>query len=143
MSKIIGYTTGVYDMFHIGHLNLLKRAKENCDHLVVGVTSDSLAFSLKSKAPIIPFCERREIISSLRFVDEVLEEFVDNKLLAWESIHFNRIFKGSDWEGTPKWKDYEKKFARLGVEVIYLPYTNHISSSALRKRMELTQKAND
>ena len=100
---VIGYTTGVYDMFHIGHLNILRRAKEQCDFLIVGVSTDDLVEQEKKKRPIIAFEERVEIIKELRCVDMVIPQVNKNKMQAWEEIHFNKMFVGSDWKDTPQW----------------------------------------
>jgi len=136
MKKVIGYTTGVYDMFHIGHLNILKRAKEQCDYLIVGVSTDELVQSEKNKLPIIPFEERCEIIRSIRYVDKVIPQYNKNKVQAWEKHHFDMMFVGSDWQGTPAWELYEKQFFPLGVKIVYLPHTDGISSTELRNKLD-------
>lgn len=130
-NRIIGYTTGVFDMFHIGHLNILKNAKALCDYLVVGVSTDELVQKEKNKTPVIPFEERCEIVKAIRYVDEVVPQIDKNKKSAWEKIHFNTMFVGSDWQGTPAWKNFEKEFAPLGVKIVYLPHTDGISSTQL------------
>ena len=117
---IVGYTTGVYDMFHIGHLNILKRAKEQCDYLIVGVSTDELVQHDKNKTPIIPFADRCAIVESIKYVDQVVAQENKNKYEAWEKFHFNKMFVGSDWKGTPQWGGYEKQFSPLGVEIVYL-----------------------
>lgn len=127
----IGYTTGVFDLFHVGHLNILKRAKEQCDFLIVGVTTDELV-SYKNKKAIIPFSERIEIVQSIKYVDKVLPQENMDKFSAWEKLKFEAIFVGDDWKGTQKWLEYEKQFASVGVEIIYFPYTTETSSSKLR-----------
>ena len=127
----IGYTTGVFDLFHIGHLNILKKAKEQCEHLIVGVTTDEEAIRVKNKKAIIPFEERLEIIQSIRYVDEAVPEDNVDKLEAWKKYPYNVIFKGDDWKDTPKWKNYEKEFSKLGVEVAYFTYTKGTSSTLL------------
>lgn len=132
---IIGYTTGVYDMFHIGHLNILKHAKEQCDYLIVGVSTDELVQSEKKKKPIIPFEERVAIIDSIRYVDKVVAQEDKNKKAAWERHQFHKMFVGSDWKGTPQWDGYEKEFAPLGVEIVYLDHTDGISSTMLRDKI--------
>lgn len=129
--KIIGYTTGVYDMFHIGHLNILRRAKEQCDFLIVGVSTDELVQKEKNKTPIISFQERVEIIKELRCVDMVVAQHNKDKVEAWNEHHFDKMFVGSDWKGTPQWNLFEEQFAPLGVEIIYLPHTDGISSTIL------------
>ncbi len=135
--KVIGFTTGVFDMFHIGHLNLLKIAKEHCDYLIVAVTTDEEAFRIKHKKPIIPFNERKEIVESIKGVDMVVDEDNVDKLVSYEKFKFNVIFKGDDWKGTEKWNRYEQQFKKLGVKVMYFPYTKHISSSKLRENLKL------
>lgn len=135
MTKI-GYATGVFDMFHIGHLNLLRQAKLSCDYLIVGVTTDELTFQIKNKKPIIPFSERIEIVQSCRYVDEAVPERSADKLLAWEALKFDITFKGDDWKGSEKWDALEKQFGALGVEVEYFPYTVHTSSTTLRSALE-------
>jgi glycerol-3-phosphate cytidylyltransferase len=131
--KIIGYTTGVFDLFHIGHLNILKLAKEHCDFLIVGVTADELVLQRKKKKAVIPFQERFEIISSIKYADQVVVEDDLDKWAAWERYRFDVIFKGDDWKGTPLWNEYEKKFAEAGVRVVYFPYTQNTSSSLIRE----------
>lgn len=132
---IIGYTTGVYDMFHIGHLNILKRAKEQCDYLIVGVSTDELVQHDKNKTPVIPFSERMQIVDAIRYVDEVVPQPDKNKMAAWEKYHFNKMFVGSDWQGTPQWLGFEKQFAKVGVEIVYLSHTDGISSTILRDKL--------
>jgi len=136
MSKIIGYTTGVYDMFHIGHLNVIRRAKEQCDYLIVGVSTDELVQKEKNKTPVIPYEERAAIVSAIRYVDEVVPQIDKNKLAAWERCHFNKMFVGSDWQGTPQWKKFEEQFKPLGVEIVYLPHTDGVSSTQLTKKIK-------
>ena len=129
--KIIGYTTGVYDMFHIGHLNILEKAKSMCDYLIVGVSTDELVQKEKNKTPVIPYAERAEIVGSIRYVDKVVPQENKNKKEAWEKLHFDKMFVGSDWQGTPQWKKFEDEFAPLGVQIVYLPHTDGISSTQL------------
>lgn len=129
--KIIGYTTGVYDMFHIGHLNILKRAKEQCDYLIVGVSTDELVQKEKNKIPVIPFDERCQIVEAIKYVDEVVPQYDKNKFAAWEKLHFNKMFVGSDWKGTPQWQKYEEQFEPLNVEIVYLTHTDGVSSTDL------------
>lgn len=129
---VIGYTTGVYDMFHIGHLNVLSRARAACDHLIVGVTTDELSLAAKGKTPVIPFEERIEIVRALRWVDEVVPQTSMDKLAAWEQYRFDAVFVGDDWRGTDKWNALERDFAERDVTVHYFPYTAHTSSTLLR-----------
>lgn len=132
---VVGYTTGVYDMFHIGHLNLLRQARERCDRLIVGVTTDELSESRKGKTPIIPFIERRAIIESIRYVDEVVPQEHMDKFAAWRALQFDVMFVGDDWRGTPSWVSFEQELATVGARVEYLPYTMHTSSTMLRTKL--------
>ncbi len=131
----IGYTTGVYDMFHIGHLNILRKAKEQCEYLIVGVTTDALCQKRKNKLPIICEEERMAIVSAIRYVDEVVPQEDMDKLAAVKKHHVNAVFVGSDWKGSESWKQYEKDFAEVGCEVVYLDHTDGISSTILRERL--------
>lgn len=131
----IGYTTGVYDMFHIGHLNILKRAKERCDYLIVGVTTDELCCARKKKAPIICEADRMAIVRAIRYVDRVVPQENMDKLSAVKQYGADVVFVGSDWKGTPAWDVYEKEFATIGCDVVYLDHTDGISSTILRERM--------
>ena len=115
----IGYTTGVFDLFHIGHLNILRRAKEQCDYLIVGVSSDELVEKEKNKRPIISLADRMEIVAAIKYVDEVVVQPDKDKVKAWERYHFNKMFVGSDWQGTPQWTKYEEQFKPRGVEIVY------------------------
>lgn len=133
--KIIGYTTGVFDMFHIGHLNILRRAKEQCDFLIVGVSTDELCQNYKHKLPIIPYEERKAIVESIRYVDEVVPQSDRDKFGAWERLHFNRMFVGDDWKGSPLFSEIENRFKEVGVEIVYFPYTKGTSSSILREKI--------
>lgn len=134
---IIGYTTGVYDMFHIGHLNILKKSKELCDYLIVGVSTDELVIKEKNKTPIIPFLDRCKIVESIKFVDEVVPQVDKNKMNAWEKYKFHKMFVGSDWKGTEVWNEYEKQFETVGVQIIYLEHTDGISSSLLAQKLSI------
>jgi glycerol-3-phosphate cytidylyltransferase len=131
--KTIGYTAGAFDIFHIGHLNLLKRSKENCDYLIVGVTTDELIKKTKKEKCVIPFSERSEIVSSIRYVDEVVVQDDLDKILAWKKYHYNRLFSGDDWKNNPRWIGYENELRRVGVDVIYFPYTKETCSTKLRQ----------
>ena len=134
---IIGYTTGVYDMFHIGHLNILQRAKEKCDYLIVGVTTDALCEKRKGKKPIICQEDRKSIVSAIKYVDLVVDQDDMNKLGAFYKYHFDVVFVGDDWKGTDVWNKYEEEFSTVGVRVVYLPYTDGISSTKLRQILGL------
>ena len=131
----VGYAPGVYDMFHIGHLNILRNARLGCDHLVAGVVSDEMSLRNKGKTPVVPLAERLEIVSSIRYVDEAVVEDVPEKLAMWERLRFDVIIKGDDWRGTAKGEKLEADFAPVGVEVFYLPYTVHTSSTLLREHI--------
>lgn len=131
----IGYTTGVYDMFHVGHLNIIRKAKEQCDHLIVGVTSDELCFLRKNKYPIINEKERMEIVSAIKYVDEVVPQTDMDKLKAVKEFHADAVFVGSDWKGSDAWNKYEKEFAEVGCSVVYLNHTDGISSTILREKL--------
>ena len=133
---IIGYTTGVVDRFHIGHLNILKRAKEQCDYLIVGVTTDELCYSRKQKYPVICETERMEIVGSIRYVDKVVPQINMDKLGAVKEYGANIVFVGSDWKGTDAWNQYEKDFAQVGCSVVYLDHTDGISSSMLLEKLK-------
>lgn len=131
----IGYTTGVYDMFHIGHLNILRRAKEQCETLVVGVTTDELCFKRKNKYPIICEKERMEIVSAIRYVDIVIPQVDMDKIRYVREIGADAVFVGSDWKGTDAWNKYEEQFAEVGCTVVYLDHTDGISSTILRDKI--------
>ena len=130
--KKIGYTTGVFDLFHIGHLNILKRARLECDHLIVGITTDELSESTKNKKPFIPFQERMDLVEAVKYVDEVVPQTSYDKMEAWNNLKFDRMFVGDDWKGSDQWNTIEDEFAQVGVEIIYFPYTTHTSSTILR-----------
>lgn len=130
----IGYTTGVFDLFHIGHLNLLKKAKSQCEHLIVGVTTDELV-AYKHKQAVIPFQERIQIIEAIRYVDEAVPQTSMDKISAWDNYHFNVMFVGDDWKGTLKWQEYERQFHKLGVDIVYFPYTKGVSSTLLNETL--------
>ncbi len=128
---IIGYTTGVFDLFHIGHLNLLKNAKGMCDKLIVGVTTDELMLEYKKKRAVIPFEERIEIIRSIKYVDAAIAQENMNKFEAWKKLKFDLMFVGDDWYQTEKWEKFEKQFKEVGVRIIYFPYTRGTSSTLI------------
>lgn len=120
---LIGYTAGVFDLFHIGHLNLLRAARARCDHLVVGVTTDELAEERKGSRPVMPLVERMEIVQSVRHVDHVLTQVTMDKLVVWRAVKFDVVFVGDNLRGTPDWVRLEGEVAELGARVEYLPYT--------------------
>ena len=129
---IVGYAPGAYDLFHVGHLRLLERAREQCDVLVVGVVNDDLAERQRGERPAVPLEERMAVVAALPWVDDVVEDPSSDKSVIWETVHFDRIFKGDDWKGTPKGDRLEAVMAERGVEVVYLTYTKDISSTQLR-----------
>lgn len=131
----VGYTTGVYDMFHIGHLNIITRAKELCETLVVGVTTDELCYKRKNKYPIICEADRMAIVSAIRYVDKVVPQVDMDKIKAVKEIGADAVFVGSDWKGTDAWNKYEKEFAEVGCTVVYLDHTDGISSTILREKL--------
>jgi glycerol-3-phosphate cytidylyltransferase len=132
---IVGYTTGVFDLFHVGHLALLSRARSHCDLLIVGVTTDELSTQEKGKSPVIPYTERAAIVGALRCVDAVVPQESYEKLDAWRRLEFSIMFVGDDHKNTEKWKRIEEKMGGVGVKVVYLPYTSHVSSTILRQRL--------
>ena len=132
---IIGYTTGVYDLFHIGHLNLLKNAKGMCDKLIVGVTVDNLV-TYKGKRAMIPFEDRIEIVRSCKYVDAAVPQYDMDKLTACKKLGVSVMFVGDDWYATEKWQEYEKKFEEKGIKIIYFPYTKGISSTQITKALK-------
>lgn len=134
---LVGYAGGAFDLFHVGHLNLLRHARNQCDHLVAGVVSDEMLELTKGIRPIVPLAERLEIVSAISFVDEVHAEILPNKLDTWREIRFDVFFKGDDWRGTEKGGRLERDFSSVGVEVVYFPYTVHTSSTALRRALEV------
>lgn len=127
----VGYTTGVYDLFHAGHLNILKQAKTMCDYLIVGVTVDELV-AYKGSAALIPFEDRLEIIDSIKFVDKAVPQESMDKVSAWKLHKFDAMFVGSDWQNTDTWNSYEERFSELGVDIVYFSYTKRVSSTILR-----------
>lgn len=131
---IIGYTTGVFDLFHIGHLNMLKNAKSMCDKLVVGVTTDDLV-SYKNKKAVIPFDERIEIVRSIKYVDAAVAQSDMDKMDAWKRYKFDLMFVGDDWYKTDKWDEYEDELNRVGVKIIYFPYHKGTSSTLINETL--------
>ncbi|MBT2448681.1 adenylyltransferase/cytidyltransferase family protein [Streptomyces sp. ISL-43] len=142
MSRVVGYASGVFDLFHIGHVNLLRHARGQCDHLVAGVLTDEVA-GHKGHAPVVPLHERLEIVSSVKYVDEAVVDTTLEKMEAWRQVGFHRLFKGEDWKGTLRGAQWERDFAEVGVEVVYLPYTMHVSSTTLRKLLQVLVDSGD
>jgi glycerol-3-phosphate cytidylyltransferase len=136
MAVRIGYAPGAYDLFHVGHLNILRHARSECDYLIAGVVSDEMAEATKGVRPVIPLAERLEIVANIRFVDEVYAERTTEKLDSWQDLKFTHLFKGDDWRGTAKGMKLERDFEAVGVEIVYFPYTVHTSSTALRRALK-------
>lgn len=132
---VVGYTSGVYDLFHIGHLNLLKNAKGLCDKLIVGVTTDELV-AYKNKKAVIPYHERMEIVRNIKFVDAVVPQENMDKFKMWERLKYDIMFVGDDWFKTPKWKELDEKFKEVGVKIIYYPYTKGTSSTLINETLK-------
>ena len=129
---VVGYAPGAYDLFHVGHLNLLRRAWLRCDHLIAGVVSDQVALRQKGRLPVVPELERLAVVEAMDVVDDAVVELTTDKLLTWGSVRFDVVFKGDDWRGSPTWTSLEERFAGVGVRVEYLPYTEHTSTTMLR-----------
>ncbi|MFJ6678195.1 adenylyltransferase/cytidyltransferase family protein [Microbacterium sp. NPDC091382] len=137
MTVRIGYAAGAFDLFHVGHLNILRHAREHCDLLIAGVVSDEMLREVKGVDPFIPTAERADIVRGIRFVDHVHVERVPDKLAVWREVGFTHFFKGDDWRGTEKGNRLEREFGEVGVEVVYFPYTAHTSSTQLRRALEV------
>ena len=131
----IGYTDGVYDLFHVGHLNMIETAKKNCEYLIVGVHSDEVVHQYKHRYPIIPEEERARIVGAVKGVDRVVINEVRDKLTLLERYHFDVVFIGDDWKGTERWNNFEKILGEQNVDVIYVPYTKGISTTDIRKKI--------
>lgn len=131
----IGYTTGVFDLFHIGHLNILKRAKEQCKYLIVGVSTDELVEGYKHKTPVIPFEERIAIVEAIKYVDKVVVQESMDKFSAWERLRFNVVFHGDDWKNSNMYDGYIDQFKKVGVDVVFLPHTDGVSSTQIVQRL--------
>ena len=130
---VVGYVPGGFDMLHVGHLNILRAARERCDRLVVGVAVDESLIAMKGRPPVIPHAERMELVASLRFVDQVVPDHAQDKRVAWHAHPFDVLFKGDDWQGTEKGARLEQEMAEVGARVVYLPYTPSTSSTMLRQ----------
>ena len=139
--KIVGYTSGVFDLFHVGHLNLLINAKALCDQLIVGVTTDELV-SYKNKKSVIPFQERLEIVRSIQHVDAAIAQEDMDKFKMWEKLKFDIMFVGDDWFASTKWKEIEEKFKEVGVRIIYFPYTKCTSSTMINETLKKIRNNN-
>lgn len=136
----IGYTTGVFDMFHIGHLNILKKAKEQCNYLIVGVSTDNLVLEYKHKLPIVNYNERIEIVQAIKYVDQVVPQTTLDKMQAWKKLNFNALFHGSDWQNSDLYNKIMKDFNEIGVDVIFIPHTEGVSSTMLSEKLYAMQE---
>lgn len=137
MSKFkIGFTDGVYDLFHVGHLNMIRSAKSMCDYLIVGVHSDEIVESYKHRKTIIDEKDRREIVGAIKEVDLAVINTTRDKVELWNKYHFDVVFIGDDWKGTERWNNFEKELAKLGVSVVYVPYTKRVSTTLIREKMD-------
>lgn len=132
----VGYTTGVFDMFHIGHLNILRRAKEQCEYLIVGVSTDENVQTYKHKTPIISFEVRKAIVEAIRYVDEVVPQTSMDKMAAWKKFHFDAMFHGDDWKGSSMYDEIQANLNAVGCELVFLPHTDGVSSSDLREKTQ-------
>lgn len=130
----IGYTTGTFDLFHIGHLNILRRSKEQCDYLIVGVSTDACVESYKHKIPVIPFEQRCAIVEAIKYVDKVVPQLSMDKFEAWKELKFDVMFHGDDWKGSDMYNEYERRLKEVGVDIVYLPHTDGISSTMIREK---------
>ena len=130
---LVGYAPGVFDLFHVGHLNVLRRARLRCDHLIVGVVTDDSALRGKGRWPVVPEEERLAVVDAMRFVDSAVLEWTEDKMEIWEALRFDILFKGDDWRGSEKYTAVATQLARVGAHVVYLPYTSHMSTSQLRR----------
>ena len=132
----VGYTTGVFDMFHIGHLNILKCAKAMCDYLIVGVSTDEVVQEYKHKKPVIPFEDRLAIVEAIKYVDKAIPQTTMDKMVAYKELHFDALFHGSDWKDSTMYGEIEKAFSAIGVDVVFLPHTDGISSTLIRDKSD-------
>lgn len=133
----VGYAAGAFDLFHVGHLNILRQARRHCDHLIAGVVSDELVEMTKGHRPVVSLAERMEIVEHIRYVDQVHAEVLLDKLDTWQQLRFDVFFKGDDWRGTPRGERLEREFAAVGVDVVYFPYTVQTSSTKLRAALDV------
>jgi glycerol-3-phosphate cytidylyltransferase len=133
----IGYTTGVFDLFHVGHLNILKKSKEQCNYLIVGISTDELVQGYKNKTPIVPFEQRIKIVEAIRYVDKVVVQRTMDKLDVWKELKYEVMFHGDDWKNSQLWKEYQERFSKIGVDLVYFPYTKETSSTILKQQVEI------
>ncbi|MCI2255199.1 adenylyltransferase/cytidyltransferase family protein [Domibacillus sp. PGB-M46] len=133
----VGYTTGVFDLFHVGHLNILKQAKQQCDFLIVGVSTDELVMDYKNKRPVIAHADRMAIVEGIKYVDQVVPQTTRDKFAAWETVNFDVMFVGDDWKGNELFKQVESQFKKVGVDIVYFPYTKGVSSTLVKEKIKL------
>ena len=131
----IGYTDGVYDMFHVGHLNMIREAKKLCDFLIVGVHSDEIVEGYKHRKTVINEEDRREIVEAIKYVDKAVVNTTRDKIELWKKHKFDVVFIGDDWKGTERWNNFEKVLGEVGVSVEYIPYTQGISTTKIRQKL--------
>jgi cytidyltransferase-related domain len=136
----IGYTTGVFDLFHVGHLNILREAKALCDYLIVGVSTDENVQNYKHKTPVIPYEQRAAIVQAIRYVDQVVPQENMDKLEAWGKLHFDVLFHGDDWKGSQMYLETENRLKSVGVEVVFLKHTEGISSTQITEKINRNAK---
>lgn len=136
----IGYTTGTFDLFHVGHLNLLEKAKENCEILIVGVSTDELVKNYKGELPVIPFEDRIRIVGALKCVDKVIAQKTLNKLDVLPDIQYDVLFHGDDWKNTKMYNEIEEKLREQKVSCIYFPYTKSVSTKSIKERIQKTRR---
>ena len=136
----MGYTTGVFDLFHIGHLNILRESKKRCGYLIVGVSTDEVVIKYKSKKPIIPFNERIAIVESIKYVDKVVAQTTMDKMEVWKNLKFDALFHGDDWKGSSLYDKYVKEFSNIGVDIVFLPHTEGTSSTELATKLQSKNK---
>ena len=132
----IGYTTGEFDLFHIGHLNILRSARERCDYLIVGVSTDEIVKEYKHKTPIIPYSERAAIVGAIKYVDKVVPQRSMDKMLAWNELKFDVVFHGDDWKGSSMYDEIEVKLANVGCDMVFLPHTQGTSSTEISRKLQ-------
>lgn len=140
MKKIIGYTAGVFDLFHIGHINMLRNAKKLCDVLIIAVSTDEWVKKYKNKVPMIPFEQRVEVVKACRYSDIVISQHDDDRIKIWKKLKFNIMFVGDDWYDDLKWRNMEEEFKKLNVRIIYFPYTQSTSSTKINKLLREKRK---
>jgi glycerol-3-phosphate cytidylyltransferase len=131
--EIVGYTCGVYDLFHVGHVNMLKQSKVLCDKLIVGVSEDEIVINDKGKHPVIPFLERIQVVEACKYTDLAIPQRDRDKYGAWEKLKFDILFVGDDWHNDPKWNKYEEKLKKVNVKIVYFPYTGGTSSTLINQ----------